>query len=91
MNGHILGMNYSVVEADIDGFNSKSDLTIDEITGAGYITLTNTYSEGKTIEISKTDVGGKEIGGAILTLTDKNGEVISKWTSVVSENHKVTV
>ena len=84
-------INYSVVEADIDGFNSKNDLTIDEITGAGYITLTNTYSEGKTIEISKIDVGGNEIGGAILTLTDKNGEVISKWTSVVSENHKVTV
>ena len=27
----------------------------------------------------------------VFLVTDKNGEVISKWTSVVSENHKVTV
>ena len=88
-NGGII--TYSVSEVQVNGFNSTVNPVVDETTGNGVITLTNTYSEGKTVKISKQDVGGKEIGGAQMTLKNENGDVISNWTSVEEENHTVTV
>ena len=33
------------------------------------------------VEISKTDIDGKELPGAKLTILDENGEVVESWTS----------
>lgn len=88
-NGDVI--TYSVSEVHVDGFNSTVNPVVDETTGNGVITLTNTYSEGKAVKISKQDVGGKEIGGAQMTLKNENGDVISNWTSVEGEDHTVTV
>ena len=33
------------------------------------------------VEISKTDIAGKELPGAKLTILDENGEVVESWTS----------
>ena len=33
------------------------------------------------VEISKTDIAGKELPGAKLTILDENGEVVEIWTS----------
>ena len=35
----------------------------------------------KVVEISKEDIGGKEIEGATLQVLDKDGKVIDEWTS----------
>ena len=88
-NGVII--TYSVSEVHVDGFNSTVNPVVDGTTGNGLIKLTNTYSEGKAVKISKQDVGGKEIGGAQMTLKNENGDVISNWTSVEGEDHTVTV
>ena len=88
-NGDVI--TYSVSEVQVNGFNSTVDSVVDETTGNGVIKLTNTYSEGKAVKISKQDVGGKEIGGAQMTLKNEHGDVISNWTSVEGENHTVTV
>ena len=84
-------ITYSVSEVQVNGFNSTVDPVVDETTGNGVITLTNTYSEGKTVQISKQDVGGQEIGGAQMILKNENDDVISNWTSVEGEKHTVTV
>ena len=84
-------ITYSVSEVQVNGFNSTVDSVVYETTGNGVIKLTNTYSEGKAVKISKQDVGGKEIGGAQMTLKNENGDVISNWTSVEGEDHTVTV
>ena len=42
------------------------------------------------VTISKTDItGDKEIGGAILTIFDKDGKVVERWTSVEGESHTI--
>ena len=33
------------------------------------------------VEISKTDISGKELPGAKLTILDKNGKAVESWTS----------
>lgn len=33
------------------------------------------------VEISKTDISGKELPGAKLTILDKDGKVVESWTS----------
>ena len=42
----------------------------------------------KVVEISKEDIGGKEIEGATLQVLDKDGNIIDEWTSG-KEAHKV--
>ncbi|HJC62665.1 MAG TPA: peptidase, partial [Candidatus Blautia merdavium] len=40
------------------------------------------------VEISKTDIAGKELPGAKLTILDENGEVVESWTST-EESHYI--
>lgn len=56
---------------------ADSNLTID-------ITNTYTYKDHK-VTISKTNVGGTEIEGAKLKVTDKDGNVVQEWTSTTTE------
>lgn len=42
----------------------------------------------KVVEMTKTNIGGKEIEGAKLIVYDKNGEIVDKWVST-KEAHKI--
>lgn len=53
------------------------------------VTMVDDYSD-HSIEICKTDVGGKELAGAQLAVVDTNGTTIDSWTSS-TKTHKVTV
>lgn len=53
------------------------------------VTMIDDYSD-HSVEISKTDVGGKELAGAKLAVVDANGTMIDSWTSS-TKTHKVTV
>ena len=53
------------------------------------VTMVDDYSD-HSVEISKTDVGGKELAGAQLAVVDTNGTTIDSWTSS-TKTHKVTV
>ena len=53
------------------------------------VTMIDDYSD-HSVEISKTDVGGKELAGAQLAVVDANGTMIDSWTSS-TKTHKVTV
>lgn len=39
------------------------------------------------VQISKTDISGKELPGAKLTILDKDGKTVESWTS--EENHTI--
>lgn len=53
------------------------------------VTMVDKYSD-QTVEISKTDVGGKEVEGAKLTVKDSEGKEVTSWTST-KETKKITV
>ena len=53
------------------------------------VTMVDDYNN-HPVEISKTDVGGKELAGAQLSVVDTNGITIDSWTSS-AKIHKVTV
>ena len=53
------------------------------------VTMVDEYTE-RDIVISKTDVGGVELEGAELTVTDEDGNTVDTWTST-TETHTVTV
>ena len=42
----------------------------------------------KIVTMTKADIGGKEIEGAEIVVTDKDGNVIDSWTST-KENHNI--
>ena len=54
----------------------------------GVIVMTDNESS-YTVKIRKTDVAGKEIAGATLTVTDKNGAEKDKWVSEAGKVHEV--
>lgn len=42
------------------------------------------------VEISKTDITGeKELGGAVLSILDKDGNLVEKWTSETGKSHMI--
>ena len=53
------------------------------------VTMVDDYNN-HPVEISKIDVGGKELAGAQLSVVDTNGITIDSWTSS-AKIHKVTV
>lgn len=79
---------YSVKEENVASYNS----TISQEEGSYTAKITNTFIDnGKEVRISKENLGGKEIGGASLSVKNSNGEVISSWVSVEDESHTVKV
>lgn len=72
------------------------DFTVDEDGGvivngttADEVVMTDEYSSHDVV-ISKQTVGGEELPGAELTVTDKEGNVVDAWTSS-EETHTVSV
>ena len=79
-------INYSVKEKAPEGY-TVSAVTDTE---SRVITLTNTYTNGKEVTFSKEDVAGKELPGATMSISIKNGEEVSRWVST-SEKNVVTL
>ncbi len=80
-------INYSVKEIDAPEGYTVSAVTDTE---SRVITLTNTYTNGKEVTFSKEDVAGKELPGATMSISVKNGEEVSRWVST-SEKNVVTL
>ena len=41
----------------------------------------------KVVEMTKTDIGGNEVEGAEMSVTDENGEIVDSWTSTKESHH----
>jgi len=41
----------------------------------------------KVVSLSKQDIGGNEIEGAEMTVTDENNEIVDSWTSTKEPHH----
>ncbi|MEE1411963.1 MAG: SpaA isopeptide-forming pilin-related protein, partial [Bulleidia sp.] len=80
-------INYSVKEIEAPEGYTVSAVTD---TVSRVITLTNTYTNGKEVTFSKEDVAGKELPGATMSISVKNGEEVSRWVST-SEKNVVTL
>lgn len=80
-------INYSVKEIEAPEGYTVSAVTDTE---SRVITLTNTYTNGKEVTFSKEDVAGKELPGATMSISVKNGEEVSRWVST-SEKNVVTL
>ena len=80
-------INYSVMEIEAPEGFTVSAVTDTE---SRVITLTNTYTNGKEVTFSKEDVAGKELPGATMSISVKNGEEVSRWVST-SEKNVVTL
>ncbi len=80
-------INYSVKEIEAPEGYTVSAVTDTE---SRVITLTNTYTNGREVTFSKEDVAGKELPGATMSISVKNGEEVSRWVST-SEKNVVTL
>lgn len=79
VSGLIAGEAYTVSETKVpEGFVKMADykFTVADDQKDQTETMTD-----KQVEISKTDVGGKELPGAVLTILDENGNTVDKWSS----------
>lgn len=83
-------IRYAVSEDGIDGYNATVSSSVDE-NGSVFTTVTNTYSEGKSVVISKQDISGNRISGAQLSVLDQNGAEIADWTSLEGQDRKLTL
>lgn len=70
--------------------NEKTELNDEPTYGDTSNTVTVKTAEEFDVSISKTDLGGTELEGATITLTDENGNVIDEWTST-TEPHVSTL
>lgn len=83
-------IHYAVSEDETDGYNATITSSVDE-NGSVFTTVTNTYSEGKQVVISKQDINGDRIDGAELSVLDQNGTEIADWTSLKEQDRKLTL
>ena len=79
------GKSYRIHEdVAAEGYVKASDIDI---------TVTSDYTANQEVSmidkqmlITKTDVGGKEVPGATITVVDENDEVMDTWTSTTEEH-----
>ena len=67
-------------ESAPDGYLVAEDVKF-EVKDTGEIQKASMEDDVTKVEISKTDMAGKELPGAKLSILDKNGKVVEKWTS----------
>ena len=80
------GQKYNLhEEVVVDGYVKASDIQFEVTTDkeTQHIVMID-----KIVTMSKVDVGGKEIEGAEIVVTDKDGKEIDSWTSG-KEEHKI--
>ena len=78
------GVEYTIHEAKApNGYVTATDVKF-TVTGADDEGMKENQSftvADKKVTVSKIDMGGKEVEGAEMTVTDEEGNVIDKWTS----------
>ena len=73
------------------GLDGRFRLTADETAEEGTYSLNMYNLKAGEVLISKQNADSEEIGGASLTVTDSNGDVVESWTSAAGESHKLTL
>ena len=77
----VVGQKYTLTETKpADGFVTAESITftIEDTVEAQKIEMKDDVTK---VEISKTDISGKELPGAKLTILDKDGKTVESWTS----------
>lgn len=77
----VVGQKYTLTETKpADGFVTAESITftVKDTAEAQKIEMKDDVTK---VEISKTDISGKELPGAKLTILDKDGKTVESWTS----------
>ena len=77
----VAGKSYTMTETlPADGYVTAESIrfTVEDTAEVQKIEMKDDVTK---VEISKTDISGKELPGAKLTIYDQNGEVVESWTS----------
>ena len=77
----VVGQKYTLTETKpADGFVTAESITftVEDTVEAQKIEMKDDVTK---VEISKTDISGKELPGAKLTILDKDGKTVESWTS----------
>ena len=69
---------------------NSADVTLSAATETT-VDFTNEYQNVFDVEISKQTVGGEELAGATLTVTDEDNNEVVSWTSSADETKTITV
>ena len=85
INNLVEGKSYRIhEEVAAEGYVKASDIDI---------TVTSDYTANQEVSmidkqmiVTKTEVGGKEVPGATITVVDENDEVMDTWTSTTEEH-----
>lgn len=87
INGLVEGGTYTIHEKTApNGYVRAIDITIDVT--SDYTADQSAEMIDKIMDVTKTDVGGEELPGAILTVKDLDGNIMDTWTST-EEAHRV--
>ena len=77
----VVGQKYTLTETKpADGYVTAESITftVEDTAKAQKIEMKDDVTK---VEISKTDISGKELPGAKLTILDKDGKTVESWTS----------
>ena len=77
----VVGQKYTLTETKpADGFVTAESITftVEDTVETQKIEMKDDITK---VEISKTDISGKELPGAKLTILDKDGKTVESWTS----------
>ena len=77
----VVGQKYTLTETKpTDGYVTAESITftVEDTAKAQKIEMKDDVTK---VEISKTDISGKELPGAKLTILDKDGKTVESWTS----------
>ena len=76
-----VGKKYTMTETlPADGYVTAESITF-TVEDTGEVQKVEMKDDVTKVQISKTDISGKELPGAKLTVLDKNGKTVESWTS----------
>lgn len=77
----VVGKTYTMTETlPADGYVTAEDITF-TVEDTAEVQKVEMKDDVTKVEISKTDISGKELPGAKLAILDKEGNVVESWTS----------
>lgn len=76
-----VGKKYTMTETlPADGYVTAESITF-TVEDTGEVQKVEMKDDVTKVQISKTDISGKELPGAKLTILDKDGKTVESWTS----------
>ena len=85
IEGLLINKNYKLhEEICVEGFVKATDV---EFTINNTKDVQSVVMIDKIVSMSKQDIGGNEIEGAEMSVTDENGEIVDSWTSGKEAHH----